>query len=130
MRFLTALSRRRLGAALGLLIVVVSLGACGGAPQTAAKPARVEFNASEMKFEPKSFSVRAGEVTFVVKNVGTVEHSLVIEDSARASVGSIPSIAVGATGQLVVTLTPGTYALICNLPGHREAGMTGMLTVT
>ena len=130
MRFLTAPPRDRLSAALGLLVVVVSLVACGGSPPAAAKPARIEVTASEMKFEPKSVSVRAGEVTFVVKNVGTVEHSFIIDDSAGATVGSIPSIALGATQQLAVTLKPGTYTLICNLPGHKEAGMTGMLTVT
>lgn len=129
-------SRRRLaGALLGLPLL---LAACGGGMSgggsakggAAAQPIRIDVNASEMKFEPKTISARAGEVTFAVKNAGAIEHNFVIEDGAGGSPGRIPNIAVGATEQLAVTLKAGTYTFICGLPGHKEAGMTGTLTVT
>lgn len=127
-------SRRRLAAA---LLGLPLLAACGGgtsgggsAKGGAAQPIRIDVNASEMKFEPKTISARAGEVTFAVKNVGTIEHNFVIEDGAGGSPGRIPNIAVGATEQLAVALKAGTYTFICGLPGHKEAGMTGTLTVT
>lgn len=126
-------SRRRLAAA---LLGLPLLAACGGgtsdgsAKGGAAQPIRIDVNASEMKFEPKTISARAGEVTFAVKNVGAIEHNFVIEDGAGGSPGRIPNIAVGATEQLAVALKAGTYTFICGLPGHKEAGMTGTLTVT
>ena len=36
----------------------------------------------------------------------------------------------GATKALTLDLKPGTYLLVCNLPGHYAAGMWTVLTVT
>jgi uncharacterized cupredoxin-like copper-binding protein len=35
----------------------------------------------------------------------------------------------GASGWVTVTLPPGRYELVCNLPGHYAAGMYTQLTV-
>ncbi|MBI4639174.1 MAG: hypothetical protein HY731_00665 [Candidatus Tectomicrobia bacterium] len=55
-----------------------------------------------------------------------LEHDFVIEGETAAS---IPLIAPGKSEKLRVTLKPGEYRLMCNLPGHKEAGMVGMLKV-
>ncbi len=38
-------------------------------------------------------------------------------------------IAAGASGWLTLTLRPGRYELLCNLPGHYRAGMSSVLEV-
>lgn len=89
-----------------------------------------EVAASEFKFEPRDITARAGEITFVVRNVGMIEHNFVIEDRTGQRLAGIPTIEVGKTERLTVSLTPGSYTIVCTYPGHREAGMVGTLTVT
>ncbi len=72
-----------------------------------------------------SGTVKAGKVTFQVKNAGNLEHDFVIE-----GVGKIPLILPGETKTLVVNLKPGTYTVLCSLSGHKEAGMQTKLTVS
>jgi len=44
--------------------------------------------------------------------------------------GATGDIQPGTSHTLDVTLTPGTYLLICNVPGHYAAGMVTPQTVT
>lgn len=116
----------------GLLAVTIGVVAVAiGAPGLAAPaPARtILIKAREFVFEPKEVTTRAGEVTFDIKNEGSIEHNFIIEDSAQKRVAQIAVIEAGKTEDVKVTLRAGTYALICNLPGHKDAGMTGMLRV-
>jgi len=111
-------------------IVLLILTAC--ARQQAQPPApapaaegEIAVSENEWAIEPKEITAKAGKVTFVVKNEGAVEHNFVIE-----GVGEIDKIAPGETKKLEVTLQPGTYKVVCNLPGHQEAGMEATLTVS
>ncbi len=94
--------------------------------------------------------VKAGDVTFRVANrSSTLVHEMLVVplagtpqplpydaasdrlDEARlTSVGEIPELDPGKGGQLRVRLAPGLYALLCNQPGHYNAGMTATLNVT
>ena len=95
-------------------------------------------------------TVKAGAVRFDVTNWsrGMLHEMLVVAvddpqaplpyDYAQAKVAEDQVKALGDTGDLQpgasytldVTLTPGTYLLICNVPGHYAAGMVTPLTVT
>jgi uncharacterized cupredoxin-like copper-binding protein len=91
-----------------------------------------------------ALSVKAGEVTFDVHNGGQVPHEMVVlkteSDPANlpltgdhvdetASVGEVDDVAAGQTKAGTLPLQPGTYVLICNLPGHYKQGMHALLTV-
>ena len=95
-------------------------------------------------------SVKAGAVRFDVTNWsrGMLHEMLVVAvdnlqaplpyDYAQAKVAEDQVKVLGDTGDLRpgesytldVTLTPGSYLLICNVPGHFAAGMVSPLTVT
>jgi uncharacterized cupredoxin-like copper-binding protein len=44
--------------------------------------------------------------------------------------GETKELPPNASEQLTVNLAPGTYLLICNIPGHYAAGMATPLSVT
>ena len=94
-----------------------------------AKPQRIEIKGSEFKYEPKDVTARTGEIILVVTNTGATDHNIVIQDAAGKDLAQIPVISPGKTEELKVTLRPGTYRLVCTLPGHKEAGMVGTLKV-
>ncbi|MET9662294.1 sulfocyanin-like copper-binding protein [Streptomyces sp. NPDC006510] len=52
------------------------------------------------------------------------------EASRSCGAGAGNGIAPGATGWITLTLRPGHYELVCNIPGHYLAGMYAELDVT
>jgi uncharacterized cupredoxin-like copper-binding protein len=89
----------------------------------------VPVTLSEWKIEPTRDTVRAGSVTFRVKNEGTMVHALYVEGEGVKK--ETPQIRAGQTMSLTVTLKPGTYELICPMSdlSHKMAGMSKKLTV-
>ncbi len=51
------------------------------------------------------------------------------EASRSCGAGAGDGISAGATGWVTLTLRPGRYELVCNLPGHYAAGMHAELDV-
>jgi len=82
----------------------------------------------QLKFDQSSLSAKAGKVSIAFTNMASIEHNLTIESSSGATVGATPSFQNGAKA-LSVDLKPGTYKFYCSVPGHRQAGMEGTLTV-
>jgi uncharacterized cupredoxin-like copper-binding protein len=83
----------------------------------------VPVTLSEWKIEPTRDTVKAGSVTFRVKNDGTMIHALHVEGEGVKK--ETPQIAVGQSMSLTVNLKPGTYELICPMSDltHKMAGM-------
>ena len=100
--------------------------------------------------------VPAGTVSFRVVNTGSLVHELVVlpltgtqrvgeravgadgrvdetgsvgEASKTCGAGAGDGINPGAIGWVTLTLAPGNYELVCNLPGHYAAGMYAFLAV-
>jgi plastocyanin len=74
-------------------------------------------------FDQTALTAAAGEITIEFVNESGVPHNVEIEGQ-----GTSETITEGST-ELTVTLEPGEYVFFCNIPGHREGGMEGTLTV-
>lgn len=81
-----------------------------------------------LKFDQASLSAKAGKVTIAFSNASPVPHNLAVAKGA-AVLGTTPTFQGGGTKDLVLTLAAGSYMIYCSVPGHREAGMQGTLTV-
>ena len=110
-----------------------------------------------MRASAEPATVPAGVVSFLVTNRGGIDHELVVlpltdnqnpgtrptgTDAKTDETGSLGEastthgqgpghgIRPGTQSWVSVTLTPGRYELLCNLPGHYTAGMFTTLTVS
>jgi nitrite reductase (NO-forming) len=116
---------------LTIAVAAVLLAGCRGPgaerrqPQPPAGERRLDIRMSEFKFEPATAEVPAGKVTVVIANTGAVEHTFVIPEVGKGT----QAVSAGAKAELELDLGPGTYEVICDVPGHKEAGMTMTLAV-
>jgi uncharacterized cupredoxin-like copper-binding protein len=111
-------------------------------PAAAAPPIKIDL--SEFAVQTSAATANAGKVTFSVANTGKIEHELVVLRTANAAadlgkrrrieevihVGEVAGLKSGQTKTLTLTLEPGHYSLVCNLPGHYMAGMHADLTIS
>jgi uncharacterized cupredoxin-like copper-binding protein len=115
------------------------------------------MNGGAMSLSPDQAFVPHGTVSFVVTNGGSIDHEMVIlplpssqavgaraiggdakidetgslgEATHSGGAGAGAGIVPGASGWVTVTLAPGHYELVCNLPRHYMAGMHTQFTVT
>jgi len=103
-----------------------------------------------MTLEPRPGTVKAGRVTFQVRNAATTErHEMIVArvadpktplpydeakkrviESKLQALGEVSRILPGETKSLTLTLTAGKYLLLCNHAGHYKAGMVAPFEVT
>jgi len=82
----------------------------------------------ELAYTTTTATAKAGKVTVDFKNPQALPHDVAIEDSQGKQIGVTEEITESSTST-TVNLKPGTYHFYCTVPGHREAGMEGTLTV-
>ncbi len=73
-------------------------------------------------------TAKAGSDTISFDNKQALQHDVKVEDSSGTEIGGTDLVSSG-TATATVDLQPGTYTFFCSVPGHREAGMEGTLTV-
>jgi plastocyanin len=83
---------------------------------------------SDLAFDQKDVSATAGNVTIDFDNKQPLQHDVAVADSSGKVLGQTDLVSSG-TSNATVNLTAGTYTFYCTVPGHREAGMEGTLTV-
>ncbi len=82
--------------------------------------------AIDIDFESAPDALPAGETEITLQNEGSADHDVTFEELGDETVAKA---AGGETATGTVTLEPGTLTYYCSVPGHREAGMEGELTV-
>jgi plastocyanin len=82
----------------------------------------------QLAYTTTEATAKAGKVTVDFNNPQGLTHDVAIESSSGEEVGKTELIAEGSDST-TVNLKPGTYHFYCTVPGHREAGMEGTLTV-
>jgi plastocyanin len=93
----------------------------GGTVALAAKGDQLAFNANDE-------TAKAGKVAIKFTNDSALDHNVVLINSSNKILGKTPTFQ-GGTKSFSTTLKPGTYTYYCSVPGHRQAGMQGTLTV-
>jgi uncharacterized cupredoxin-like copper-binding protein len=115
-------------------------GTATEAPASAAAAADVNVTLGDMWVKSDKASIKAGEVTFAVKNEGATMHGMAMAlTPVDAPGGMLPEdkllaqgkqIAGGETDLITADLKPGSYELVCFLPGHYAAGQKLAFDVT
>jgi len=82
----------------------------------------------QLAYTTTSASTKAGNVTIDFNNPQSLPHDVTIESDSGENVGGTETISEGSDST-TVNLKPGSYHFYCSVPGHREAGMEGTLTV-
>lgn len=103
-------------------------GSAEGGTAGSASTLDIEAASSGLAFSSDTASAEAGEVTVNFTNPQPLTHDVAFEDSSGKTVGKTELIAEGSDSA-TVDLKPGEYTFYCSVPGHREAGMEGTLTV-
>lgn len=88
----------------------------------------IETASSGLAYSSNSATAKAGKVTVDFTNPQAISHDVAIESSGGEVIGQTETTAEGSDST-EVELEPGTYTYFCTVPGHREAGMEGTLTV-
>lgn len=96
-----------------------------------AGAATVDFEADPsgaLAYTTDSAESKAGEVTVNFTNPSPVPHDVAIEDSGGETIAKTEVLAEGSDST-TADLKPGKYTFYCSVPGHRQGGMEGTLTV-
>jgi plastocyanin len=149
---------KKLAALFVLILAAFALVACGGGSDTtsdttAEKPttqeesggnggekeaeggtagaATLDFEADptgSLAYTTDKATGKAGKVTVNFTNTSPVPHDVAIEDEAGETIAETEVLAEGSDSA-TAELEPGEYKFFCTVPGHRQAGMEGTLTV-
>lgn len=109
-----------LGVVAVVALTAVGLSSDGNDPQEGD----VAVDLADTRFDPDDLEVPAGPTAFFVDNRDLFWHTFTIEGTAVDV-----RVASRGTRRVEVDLAPGTYDLVCTIPGHEAVGMTGTVEV-
>lgn len=110
--------------------VAMTLTACGGDDDDNADVSSTASGAGQtlavkatdaLKFDPDQLTATAGVIRIEQDNTGAITHTFLID-------GQDFKLTNDQSGE--IDLAAGEYVFYCDVPGHRDAGMEGTLTVT
>ncbi len=92
----------------------------GGTVKLAADPTQIAYTTTTLSSKP-------GKVTIDFNNPAPIQHDVAVAKGSQELAKS-PLISQSSTS-VSADLAPGKYVFYCTVPGHRQAGMQGTLTV-
>ena len=107
-----------------------AVAAAGAGKPVAAKKGKLEMPADpngQLAYVTKVATAPAGALDIESKNASSTPHDIAIEGNGVDEKGK--AVSNGGVSKISVSLKPGVYTYYCTLPGHREGGMLGKLTV-
>jgi plastocyanin len=81
-------------------------------------------------FEPDGLTAKPGNLTIDYDNPSPVPHSIAVATANGNVLGEVQPFTNSKEAVQLNNLAAGKYVFYCTVPGHREAGMEGDLTVT
>ena len=81
----------------------------------------------QLRFDKTELEAPAGTVRITMNNPAPVPHNVSLEGNGVAEEGD--TVEKGGASEVEGDLKPGSYTYFCSVPGHRQAGMVGTLTV-
>lgn len=88
--------------------------------------APIQIHTIDIAFDPKAFTIPAKtNVQVIVTNKGVLQHDFTI-DALKIATKLLNG---GESETVTINAAAGEYQYYCSVPGHKEAGMVGKLTV-
>jgi plastocyanin len=110
-------------------LLIAALAGCGGPEDAAeAEDGRIAIELDDFLIRPQNVRLSAGVVTFAVVNRGRLGHNFRLRTGDSEPV-AIPTLLPGRSDSQSVTLSRGTYKMLCTVANHEQLGMTGRLVV-
>ncbi|HYH90110.1 MAG TPA: multicopper oxidase domain-containing protein [Solirubrobacteraceae bacterium] len=116
------------------------MGGSAAHAKPAAAAADVDVSLGDMWIKASAPTVKAGKVTFGVKNEGATMHGVAIASApVKLEAGMVDhstiagkggELGAGASETVSADLKPGKYELICHITGHYQAGQKLPFEVT
>ena len=109
----------------GLLATAVPQA--GGGPTATAKGGVLSVPADpngQLAFQTNQATASPGKITVQMPNKSGTPHDITIDGKGKGQV-----VQNGGVSKFSATFAPGKYTYYCSVPGHRQAGMQGTLTV-
>jgi uncharacterized cupredoxin-like copper-binding protein len=109
----------------GLLATAVK--AAGSGKPAVESNGAVEVDADptgQLAFTTNQAQGKPGEITVKMANKSGTPHDIVIDGKGKGSI-----VQNGGVSQFKANFAAGSYTFYCSVPGHRQAGMQGKLTV-
>lgn len=109
----------------GLLATAVPQA--GGGPTATAKNGTLSIPADangQLAFQTNQASAPPGKLSIEMQNKSGTPHDIVIDGKGKGQV-----VQNGGVSKFSASFDAGKYTYYCSVPGHRQAGMQGTLTV-
>ena len=96
-------------------------GGSGGSAEVLEIPAAE----TDLAYQETAVSAPAGTITLRMPNPSAIPHNIAV-DEPEQQLGEV--VQQGGVSEITVDFPAGEYTYYCSVPGHREAGMEGVLT--
>jgi mono/diheme cytochrome c family protein len=109
----------------GLLATAVKQA--GGGKPAVEKGGTLQIDADptgQLAFVTNAATGTPGQITVKMANKSGTPHDIVIDGKGKGEI-----VKDGGVSQFQANFAAGTYTFYCSVPGHRQAGMQGKLTV-